>query len=108
MTAGAILGRLIQTVRHTVRIAQVQGEPFSVGGRQFVPVSQSICIASYGRNGGGGLVWNRPVELTEVLDAGIYRHYPIRDVTLQALVALLCSVLLFRLALALLHRRSPE
>ena len=103
--SGALLGRLIETVRHLVRIEKVRGQPFFVHGRQFVPVSRVIRIGAFGPGGGGGLVWNRPVALTEVIGEGIYRHYAIPDVTSRAIVRIALCALLVRFGLSLLFRR---
>jgi hypothetical protein len=101
----ALLGRVIETARHLVRIQRVRGQPFFIQGRQFVPVSQVIRIGGLGPAGGGGIVWNRPVTLTEVIGEGIYRHYAIPDVTRQAIVRIALCALLVRFGLSLLFRR---
>jgi len=106
MSTKDVLAQFIVALRRLIHVERVRGEPFTVQGRTFIPVSQSFHVGGLGTNGGGGFVWNRPVAITEEIGEGIYRHYQIRDETLRMLGIILISVTMFRIVLSVLFRRK--
>jgi hypothetical protein len=105
MTLRDLLVDLLALGRQHIHVAQVRGEPVEVGGRRLAPVTRVVRVGRTGRQGGAGLVWNRPVAMVEEIGEGIYRNYPIRDATLQTVAAILASTVALRVLLALLFRR---
>jgi hypothetical protein len=107
MSLRELLARALAWIRQIVQVEQVRGEPIEVGGRRLLPVTRAVHIGWAGRQAGSGWVWNRPVALVEEIGEGIYRNYPIRDMTLQTIGAILASALVLRVLLAWLFRRRP-
>jgi hypothetical protein len=105
MTAKDILVQMVIALKRLIRMEDVRGDPINVQGRQLIPLSQRIRIGGFGSGGGGGVVWNRPIAITEEIEEGIYRHYHIRDETLRALIGVFLSVLVFRFALTIMFGR---
>lgn len=107
MSLRELLVIALARIRQVVHVEQVRGKPIEVGGRRLLPVSRAVRIDWTGRQAGASWVWNRPVAIVEEIGEGIYRNYPIRDVTLQTIAAILASALVLRILLACLFRRRP-
>jgi hypothetical protein len=105
MNLRELLVRLIAALRQVIRVERTRGQPIVIDGRRLLPVTRAVRIQWVGRQGGAGLVWNRPVAVVEELGDGIYRNYPIRDTTLQTVATILASAFALRVLLALLFPR---
>ena len=105
MNLNDILVQIGFALKRFFHVEDVRGEPFIVDERRFIPVSQRFQIGGTGRGAGGGLVWNRPIAITEELGDGIYRHHHIHDETLRAVVSIALGALAFRLMLGLILKR---
>jgi len=99
------LVRLLASLRRTVRVERTRGQPIVIDGRRLLPVTRAVRIQWAGRQGGAGLVWNRPVALLEEIGDGIYFIYPIRDETLRTVATILVSAVAVRMLLAVLFPR---
>lgn len=102
MSIWEVLERLSAALRRVIHIQRIQGEPITVQNRRFIPISQVIRLGTFGHGGGGGFIWNRPVELTEEIGPGIYRHHRIPDVTLQTIAGILLAAVVSRVCLGFL------
>ena len=80
------------------RVKTVRGEPYSVGGRELVPV---VRVVSFGKatgtvgarqvgGRGGGFVWIKPLAVIEVTPTG-ERRIPIQDGTAAATRGMLAA-----------------
>lgn len=105
MSVKDILIQFAIALKRLIRIEDVRGKPINVQGRKLIPISQRIRVAGLGAAGGGGVVWNRPIAITEEIEEGIYRHYHIHDETLRALIGVFLSVLAFRFVLTIMFGR---
>jgi hypothetical protein len=99
------LARLLALLRRAVRIERTLGQPIVIDGRRLLPVNRAVRIQWAGRQGGAGLVWNRPAAMLEEIGDGIYFNYPIRDETLRTVATILVSAVALRVLLALLFPR---
>jgi hypothetical protein len=105
MNLRELLVRLIAALRQVIRVERTRGQPIVIDGRRLLPVTRAVRIQWVRRQGGAGLVWNRPVAVVEEIGDGIYRNYPIRDTTLQTVATILASAFALRVLLALLFPR---
>jgi hypothetical protein len=105
MNLQELLARLLALVQPIVHVERVRGEPILVEERRLTPITRAVRIGGIGRQGGGGLVWNHPIAVEEEIGDGIYRTYPIRDVTQYIIAAIFAAAILVRVLLALLSPR---
>lgn len=105
MTLQDILAWLIALLRRYIHIETVRGQPFVVAGRKLIPSSQVVRVGGARTGGAGGFIWNRPTAITEEIGEGIYRHYPVHDETLRAVLTIFAAAVVFRLVLAVVGRR---
>jgi len=87
-----------------LQMRTVEGAPIVVGDRQIVPVAQAVSFTARRPWGGVGFVWNRPVAVLEVTEAGRQR-IPVRDVTRRIQIGLLVAGLLISLMIRLAARQ---
>ncbi|GEM_PF-2375372 len=106
MTLQDTVAWLLAVLRRYIHIETVRGEPFIVAGRKLIPSSQVVRLGGARTGGGGGFIWNRPTAITEEIGEGIYRHYPVRDETLRAVLSILAAAVVFRLVLGAVARRK--
>lgn len=100
------------------RVKKVRGDPFSVGGRELIPV---VRVVSFGKGRGtvgnrqisgrgGGFVWIKPLAVIEVTPAG-ERRIPIQDETAAAtrgMLTVAITLTIFLGAIRWLARRKRK
>jgi hypothetical protein len=68
------------------------GQPVTLHGHRLIPFHQVVRLDFPGKH--GGLVWNRPVSILETTPDGSEQVIPVRDITRQAILAILGVVFL--------------
>jgi uncharacterized spore protein YtfJ len=100
------------------RIQTVRGEPYTVGGRELIPVARVISFgkaqATIGTRQvggqGGGFVWVKPLAVLEVTPAG-ERRIDLQDGSMPAVGGMFAAavvIALFFTAIRWLVRRKRE